>query len=179
MQSIKYERFQWNWLPYTGTAGVLVREVTDDAITGCWASEEKTAEELKQQVATLHVAVVAAAAELVTKNEATHAAGSEEGTASASDTDADTAAAALAAAETALAAAEGQWNRWTYTPGSALLTSATAATDTAAASTTAATATSNSSCVDVSYKALVDSNSAYEERTLYTGSWVLVSVTLG
>jgi len=126
---------------------VLVREVTDDAVTGCWSSEEATAASLRERVdrareevkASLKAAVVATSQSAAV---GAKAAGAME-------------AAAAAEAEKGLAAALGRWNRWTYSPGG------TPSGDTAG----------NSSCVDVSYKALVDSNSAYEERTLYTGKW--------
>jgi hypothetical protein len=38
----KYDRFQWNFIPYSNVAGVIIRENTDDPITGCgsWAVTE-------------------------------------------------------------------------------------------------------------------------------------------
>ena len=102
-----YSRFQWSWVPYSGTATVMLREVTDDPVTGCWGDGEDDDEEAEE-------------------NEA----------------------AATANANVKAKAAVGASNHYTDT----------------------------TECVDVSYKTLVDSNSAYPERTLYTEMEMFVPV---
>ena len=94
-----YSRFQWSWVPYSGTATVMLREITDDAITGCWAEDDdKTFPSGMARVAASPPFKAA-----MTYNDTTE-------------------------------------------------------------------------CVDVSYKTLVDSNSAYPERTLYTEMEMFVPV---
>jgi hypothetical protein len=96
-----YSRFQWSWVPYSGTATVMLREVTDDAITGCWDEEEEDEKQQQQQ------------------QQAKVASSSSSSSSYNNDT---------------------------------------------------------TECVDVSYKTLVDSNSAYPERTLYTEMEMFVPV---
>jgi L-gulonolactone oxidase len=102
----QYERFQWNWIPYSNTAGVILRENTDEDITGCgsWVIAEDNDDENNNN--------------MITHNNDNNK----------------------------------EYNEFKVS------------------------SYDNTSCVDVSYKTMVETEAAYYERTLYTEMEMFIPV---